>query len=565
MARRTIWLVGMMGAGKSAVGRALARRLGRPFYDADAEVEARSGLRVAELFAREGEAGFRRREREAIEALAGRPAVVALGGGAVSQPGARERLAASGRLVWLRARPETLLERVGEAAERPLLAGLGAEARLARLRELLAAREPHYAAADLALETDGREVEALAEELAARLSPERERAAGPGRRQRGDRGAAGDGEEGRAAIRERSVPVALGERSYDVRIGWGTLPGLGAAVAELRPSRALLVSVPPVDRRYGAAALRSLRGAGLRTARSVVPDGDRTKNLGQVAKLYEAFLDAGADRSSVVVALGGGMVGDLAGFAAATLLRGMRFVQVPTTLLAMIDSSVGGKTGVNLRRGKNLVGAFHQPRLVWVDASLLRSLPRRVLAAGMAEVIKHGAIRDAALFERLEGDLERVMSLEDPELVLEVLERAVAVKTVVVAEDEREAGVRVLLNFGHTLGHAVEALRGYRGVLHGEAVAMGMVFAARRSEALGIAPEGTADRLAALLRRAGLPTELPAFPRRAYLAALRVDKKRQDARLRFVVLKGIGEADTRPLLPEEILPAEGGRRRAPRR
>jgi 3-dehydroquinate synthase len=157
------------------------------------------------------------------------------------------------------------------------------------------------------------------------------------------------------------------------------------------------------------------------------------------------------------------------------------------------------------------------------------------------------------------------MSLEEPELVLEVLERAVAVKTVVVAEDEREAGVRVLLNFGHTLGHAIEALRGYRGVLHGEAVAMGMVFAARRSEALGVAPEGTAERLAALLRRAGLPSELPAFPRRAYLAALRVDKKRQDARIRFVVLKGIGEADTLPLLPEEVLPAEGGRRRAPRR
>ena len=303
--------------------------------------------------------------------------------------------------------------------------------------------------------------------------------------------------------------VALGERSYDVRIGWGTLAGLGAEVAALRASRALLVSVPPVARRYGAAALRSLRGAGLRAARSVVPDGDRSKNLGQVARLYEAFLDAGADRSSVVVALGGGMVGDLAGFAAATLLRGVPLVQVPTTLLAMIDSSLGGKTGVNLRRGKNLVGAFHQPRLVWVDASLLRSLPRRVLAAGMAEVIKHGAIRDPALFELLERDLERVMSLAEPELVLEVLERAVAVKAVVVAHDEREAGLRVLLNFGHTLGHAVEALRGYRGVLHGEAVAMGMGFAARRSEALGLAPEGTADRLVALLRRAGLPTELP--------------------------------------------------------
>jgi 3-dehydroquinate synthase len=356
----------------------------------------------------------------------------------------------------------------------------------------------------------------------------------------------------------RRVPVALGDRSYEVRIGWGSLPGLGAAVADtLRASRALLVTVPPVGRRYGAAAVRSLAAAGLRTRRFEVPDGDRSKSLARVARLYEAFLDAGADRSTVVVALGGGMVGDLAGFAAATLLRGLPFVQVPTTLLAMIDSSLGGKTGVNLRRGKNLVGAFHQPRLVWADAAVLRTLPRRVLAAGMAEVIKHGAIRDAGLFERLEGELERVLALEDEALVLDVLERAVAVKADVVSQDERETGIRAHLNFGHTLGHAVEALRGYRGVLHGEAVAMGMVYAARRSEALGLAPEGLAERLRALLVRAGLPTELPPFPRPAYLAALRVDKKRRDARIRFVVLKGIGAADTVALRPEEILPAGG--------
>jgi 3-dehydroquinate synthase len=194
-----------------------------------------------------------------------------------------------------------------------------------------------------------------------------------------------------------------------------------------------------------------------------------------------------------------------------------------------------------------------------------------VLAAGMAEVIKHGAIRDPALFERLERELERVLALEDEALLLDVLERAIAVKAAVVAQDERETGVRVQLNFGHTLGHAVEALRGYRGVLHGEAVSIGMVFAARRSEALGIAPEGLAERLRALLVRAGLPTELPPFPRRAYLEALRVDKKRQDARIRFVVLKGIGAADTVALRPEEVLPPGGTprgpavRRRAARR
>jgi 3-dehydroquinate synthase len=355
-------------------------------------------------------------------------------------------------------------------------------------------------------------------------------------------------------VAPRRVDVALGERSYPIVIGVNSLPKLGAAVAErCAASRALVVTAPAIGRRYGAAVLRSLGQAGITARRLDVPDGERAKTLRQAARLYEAFLDAGADRGSVAVALGGGTVGDLTGFVAATLLRGIPFVQVPTTLLAMADASVGGKTGVNLPRGKNLVGAFHQPRLVWIDVATLRSLPRRELAAGLAEVIKHAAIADESLFRALETDLDRVLGL-DPEVLVPVLERSCAIKAAVVARDERETGdARLLLNFGHTLGHAVEALRGYRGVHHGEAVAMGMVFAARRSEELGLAPLGTSERLAALLQRAGLPIALPELPRGAYLEALRVDKKRRDARIRFVVLRGIGSAETRPLRPEEIL------------
>jgi 3-dehydroquinate synthase len=350
------------------------------------------------------------------------------------------------------------------------------------------------------------------------------------------------------------VVVELGERSYPIEIGFGTLPQLGAQVKRATgASRAFVVTVPPVGRRYGATVVRSLREAGLWSRRFDVPDGERSKSLAHAARLVDALLAAGADRGSAVVALGGGVVGDLAGFVAATLLRGLPFVQVPTTLLAMVDSSVGGKTGVNVPRGKNLVGAFHQPRLVWIDAATLATLPRRQRAAGFAEVVKHAAIRDAALFEALERDAERLLDL-DPAVLLPVLERNCAIKAEVVARDERESGLRMLLNFGHTLGHAAEALRGYRGLLHGEAVAMGMVFAARRSEALGLSPQGTADRLAALLARAGLPTALPDLPRRAYLQALLVDKKRRDARIRFVVLRGIGRAETVPLRPQEIVP-----------
>lgn len=373
-------------------------------------------------------------------------------------------------------------------------------------------------------------------------------------------------------MRPRSVRVALGERSYAIQVGSGTLGDAGPAIARATgASRAAVVTVPGVGRRYGPALERSLRAAGIRPVRVEVPDGDASKNVRELARLWDAFLDARLDRSSAVIALGGGMVGDLAGFAAATWLRGLPFVQVPTTLLAMVDASVGGKVAINRPQGKNLVGAFHQPRLVWVDAATLESLPPRQRAAGMAEVVKAGAIRDAALFRRLERDMEAALELE-PRALLPVLRRACAIKADVVARDEREGGLRRLLNFGHTLGHAVEALTGYRRVLHGEAVAMGMVFAARRSEELGIAEEPVRERLEELLRRAGLPVEMPDRPRRAYLRALRVDKKRQDDRIHFVALRRMGRAETVPLTPAGIWPARwrpggngGGGRRAPRR
>jgi len=364
---------------------------------------------------------------------------------------------------------------------------------------------------------------------------------------------------------QRSVEVDLGERSYPIQLGSGILAAAGGEIARhTKAHHAVVVTVPGVGRRYAPRLLRSLKEAGLRAHRVEVPDGDATKNLTQVKRLYDALLARGADRHSVVVALGGGMVGDLAGFAAASYLRGIPFVQVPTTVLAMVDASIGGKVGVNLPQGKNLVGAFHQPKLVWIDVETLRSLPSRQRAAGFAEVVKAGAILDLGFFEHLEGEgvAEALMDL-DPEVLLPVLERACAIKADVVARDEREGGLRMLLNFGHTLAHAVETLTGYRKVLHGEAVAMGMVYAARRSEALGTTPAGTAQRLARLLQRFGLETELPPFARSAYLTALRVDKKKRDARIHFVILRGIGRAETLPLTLAEIAPAarRGGAKR----
>ena len=372
----------------------------------------------------------------------------------------------------------------------------------------------------------------------------------------------------------RRVEVALGERSYPVEIGTGTLAAIGPRVVERSGARrAIVVTVPPVGRRYAAPVLRSLRDAGVSASRIDVPDGDASKSLRQTAKLYQALLAHGADRTSALVALGGGVVGDLTGFAAATFLRGIPFVQVPTTLLAMVDASVGGKTGVNLPEGKNLVGAFHQPRLVAIDTDTLRSLPPRELSAGFAEIVKHAAIWDAELFAQLEREADALRAL-DPEVLIPVIERNVRIKAEVVSRDEREAGLRMLLNFGHTIAHALEAMYGYRNLLHGEAVAIGMVYAAGRSEALGLAPDGTAQRLRCLCERFDLPTEAPPRPRSAYLSALRVDKKKRGSTIGFVALEGIGRARVVPLTPAEVaagLPrtarssgSTGGRRRGAR-
>lgn len=353
----------------------------------------------------------------------------------------------------------------------------------------------------------------------------------------------------------RTIRVALGERSYPIRLGEGGLAEVGPEIARRSgANRVALVTVPEVGRRYAGTVLRSLRAAGVPAQRIDVPPADATKNLKQVQKLYSAFLEQGLDRKSALVALGGGMVGDLTGFAAATYLRGIPFVQIPTTILAMVDASIGGKTAVNLPEGKNLVGAFHQPSLVWIDTRTLRSLPRRERAAGMAEVVKAGAIWDERFFARLEREAERAMEL-DSEVLIPILERACRIKAEVVRRDEREeSGLRAQLNFGHTLAHAIEKQMGYRRILHGEAVAIGMVHAARRSEALGLAPAGVASRIEALLSRLELPTEIPRYDRNAHLSAMKVDKKKEGRKIHYVVLRRLGQAATVELSPAEILP-----------
>lgn len=337
------------------------------------------------------------------------------------------------------------------------------------------------------------------------------------------------------------VPVALGSRSYQILVGTGLLEQLGALCGELPLTRrAMIVTNPVVSRLYGAKASASLQRAGFQVAITEVPAGERAKSLSQAASLYRAFLRHRMDRRSAVIALGGGVIGDLAGYAAATFLRGLPLIQVPTTLLAQVDSSVGGKVGVNLPEGKNLVGVFHQPSLVVADVQTLKSLPARQMRAGLSEVVKYGMIADRELFAYIETHLDAILRAEDEPLG-HIVTRSCAIKAAVVEEDEREEGRRAILNFGHTVGHALEATSGYGRLLHGEAVAIGMVVATMLSVSRGLCEPEELERLHTLLARIGLPTRVSSNTADV-VKTISYDKKVRNQVIYFVLTKGIGHA-----------------------
>jgi 3-dehydroquinate synthase len=353
----------------------------------------------------------------------------------------------------------------------------------------------------------------------------------------------------------REVTVPLGTRTYSILIGPKLLGELGRRCAKLKlGGRCAIISDANVAKRYGLAAEKSLRAAGFEPARVVVPAGETAKNLDTVQFCYDRLASHRLERKSFIVALGGGVVGDLAGFVAATYLRGVAFVQVPTTLLAQVDSSVGGKVGVNLKAGKNLVGAFYQPRLVLCDLDTLKTLPPREFRAGLAEVIKYGIIYDAELFARLERDLSNLLK-RAPKTLAEVVARCCQIKAAVAGQDETETGLRAILNFGHTIGHALEAISRYGKYLHGEAISIGQIAAAELSAALTALPQVDVERITDLFRRAGLPTsvELNSRDLGRLFAAMRLDKKVSGGEIKFVLAKRIGEVVWGRSVPEDLI------------
>lgn len=510
---RPLLLNGFMATGKTSVGRRIAELTGAPFEDLDARVEARTGATVAEIFAGSGEPEFRRLEQEELRRTLdqGGRRVVALGGGALSVREARLRALSRATVVTLSAPVETLLARVANDAARPLLAVPDPEA---RIRELLEVRGPGYAECHARLDTGRLDVDAAA----------------------------------RAAIGvwERApIAVAAGERSYRVEIGRDIAPVLLPELAGA-PTATLLVTDGNVDRLFGDRISHVLPGP---LQRVVNEPGEESKNEETLQEIWRGAAVSGLDRSALVVALGGGVVSDLAGFAAATWMRGIRWLVVPTTLLAMVDASVGGKTAIDFRGVKNVVGAFWQPSGVVCDVAFLATEPERGYVSALAEVVKTALIGDPRLFELLEAESPRVLARE-PEVLLEIVRRSIAVKAAIVSEDEREAGRRAVLNLGHTLGHALEASQGFGRWSHGEAVSLGLIAALRVSERLGLL-DGS-ERFRALLGRLGLPVELEPEAVRSALALVARDKKRRGKELRFIAVRAVGDVTPVDLELDEL-------------
>jgi shikimate kinase/3-dehydroquinate synthase len=531
LAGRSIVLVGLMGAGKTSIGRRLAARLGLPFRDADSEIELAAGCSIPELFERFGEAEFRAGERRVIRRLlAGDPLVLATGGGAYMDAETRASIRHDAVSVWLRASLPTLTRRVAGRTNRPLLNGQDPGEVLARL---MAARHPVYAEADVIVDCADEHPDTTTAQVADALA-----AWQPARR----------------------LSLALSAGSYDVVVGSDLLSRAGALLAPVLPQkRCVVITDDIVAPLHLATLLAGLAETGIDARHITVSAGERSKSLPVLADITAQLLDYAVERRTAIIALGGGVVGDLAGFAAAITLRGLPFVQVPTTLLAQVDSSVGGKTGINTPHGKNLLGAFHQPRMVIADTATLATLPPRELRAGYAETAKAGLIGDPAFFAWCEAHGAAVIA-GDREAQGEAILRACAFKAQVVGDDEREEkpnNGRALLNLGHTFGHALEAELGYGAILHGEAVAAGIGLAFRLSANLGLSSPTDTNRVTAHLAEIGLPAELALLNRRIsasrLIAHMQRDKKMRDGKLAFVLVRGIGCAFTHTDVPPEAV------------
>jgi shikimate kinase/3-dehydroquinate synthase len=512
-----IFLIGFMGSGKSTVGSRLAERLGLPFRDADRAIEERADASIPKIFEAGGEPRFRALERAVVADLAGGPAsVIALGGGAPEDPATFESLRAA-TTVHLDVGYGEAMARLGDGAGRPMLAQEDSKALFVRRRAL------YRRAAALSVATDGRSPDAIAEAIAAELRAGRAR------------------KRELATVPEtRRVRVAVPGAAHDVVVGSGISGSLAGFLPPLADAEKAFVVTHPSLAGLAGAATRALEGAGLEVSSALVAEGEASKSLSAAGRLLDELAEAQLHRTDLVVGFGGGVVTDLAGYVASTYLRGVAVAHVATSLLAQVDAAIGGKTGVNLARGKNLVGTIHQPAVVVCDVDLLATLPRAELVSGLAEVVKYGLIAEPDLLETITARAGAILAAE-PDPLVEIVARSAAIKARIVAADERERGERAHLNYGHTFAHAFEHSSGYGALRHGEAVALGMMAAAHLAHVLGRLPAETVEAHRTALASAGLPTSA-AFEPAQLEGAWRLDKKYRRG-VRFVLLSELGRPE----------------------
>ena len=541
-----IFLVGLMGSGKTTVGRALAKRLGLRFIDSDHEIESRTGASISWIFEIEGEDSFRKREADAIRDLTARKGIVlATGGGAVINPENRRYLRERGTVIYLRASVNNVLQRTMHDRNRPLLQ---TDDPRKKIEELSQQREPFYTeVADFVIDTGRQNVHAMVQSILGKIAGKRKEAKTAGKPDAKRRNRKkNEGQQNQDMVTEKTgyihLQVDLGERSYPIEIGRGLIGDSELVARLIKGKRVAVVTNTVVAPLYLERMTQTLEAAGKQVIPIILPDGEQEKTWASLMKVFDILLENRCDRNTTLLALGGGVIGDLTGYAAASFMRGVPFVQVPTTLLAEVDSSVGGKTGINHPLGKNMIGAFYQPEAVIADIRTLDTLPDRELSAGMAEVIKHGAILDPAYFAWIEKEIAKLM-VRDGDALAYAIGRSCEIKADVVRQDEKESsGLRAILNFGHTFGHAIEAGLGFGEWLHGEAVGCGMVMAADLSCRMGLLDTESRARIRKLVDAAGLPTVAPDLGVERWIELMRVDKKNAGGEIQFVLLKSLGSA-----------------------
>lgn len=568
-----IILTGFSGTGKSLVAKDVAQRLGWNSIDTDAEVVKLAGKPIADIFQHDGENRFRQLERQILEkASQEEQTVVAVGGGAIVDHQNYELLAQNGLIVCLEAKPETIYRRLfsdaahgSETEIRPLLADGNPLERISRLKS---SRQPYYAKADWTIHTDNLSISEVSEEVVrvwrllrrfvsrndkevacshkgetSSMSP----STSPSKREGFKPGSEID--------KDIACEVKTATESYPVFVGWGLLSKLGDKIKQAGLSGTVtIISDTNVFSIYGQRVGSVLQDAGLVVNSFVVPPGETSKSIDSAIRIYDFLVEHRVERDDILVALGGGMVGDLAGFVAATFLRGIPWIQVPTSLVAMVDASIGGKVAINHPQGKNLIGAFYQPSFVLTDVQTLISLPQRELTSGWAEVIKHGLVLDEEYFEFLEANVDKLIKLE-PNITAQAIARSAAIKAQVVSEDEKERGRRTILNYGHTIAHGLEAATQYGHFLHGEAVSIGMMGAAKLSLRLNLLPMDVVKRQQALLERFGLPICFSKLDLAEVTRAMELDKKIKGRAIRWVLLSSIGEAVIRSDVPQQEVEA----------